>query len=89
MQSRKDEEAFDIVRMYTNSKELVGIKEYEGKDGKKDVCKAIKDLMEDSRQEGIEQTKLENARNLLGLLSDEMIAEKIGLSLECVKSLHE
>ena len=99
-----DEDAFDIVSMYTNSKELVGIKEYEGKDGKKDVCQAIKDLMADSRQEGreegikegikegiaegIEQNKLENARNLLGFLSDEIIAEKIGLPLEKVKELH-
>jgi len=82
--------------MYTNSKELVEIKTYEGKDGKKDVCQAIKDLMADSRQEGIkegmaegiEQNKLENARNLLGLLSDEIIAEKIGLPLERVKALH-
>ena len=76
---------------------MVGIKEYEGKDGKKDVCQAIKDLMADSREEGIkegivegiEQAKIENARNLLGLLSDEIIAEKIGLPLERVKSLHE
>ena len=75
-----------------------------GKDGKRDVCQAIKDLMADSRQEGreegikegikegiaegIEQNKLENARNLLGLLSDEIIAEKIGLPLERVKALH-
>ena len=92
-----DEDAYDVVSMYTNSKELVGIKEYEGKDGKKDVCQAIKDLMADSREEGIkegivegiEQAKIENARNLLGLLSDEIIAEKIGLPLERVKSLHE
>ena len=100
-----DEDAFDVVSMYTNSKELVGIKEYEGKDGKRDVCQAIKDLMADSRlegreegikegikegmAEGIEQNKLENARNLLGLLSDEIIAEKIGLPLERVKILHE
>ena len=91
-----DEDAFDIVSMYTNSKELVGMKVYEGKEGKKDVCQAIKDLMADSRLEGreegmlegIEQNKLENARNLLGLLSDEIIAEKIGLPLERVKSLH-
>ena len=65
------------------------------------MCQAIKDLMADSRQEGreegikegmaegIEQNKLENARNLLGLLSDEIIAEKIGLPLERVKALHE
>ena len=100
-----DEDAYDIVSMYTNATELVGLKEYEGKDGKKDVCQAIKDLMADSRQEGreegikegikegivegIEQNKIENARNLLGLLSDEIIAEKIGLPLERVKTLRE
>ena len=92
-----DEDAYDVVSMYTNSAELVGIKEYEGKGGKRDVCQAIKDLIEDGRQEGIkegivegiEQAKLENARNLLGLLSDEIIAEKIGLPLERVKALHE
>ena len=92
-----DEDAYEVVSMYTNSKELVGIKEYEGKDGKRDVCQAIKDLIEDGRQEGIkegmaegiEQNKLENARNLLGLLSDEIIAEKIGLPLERIKALHE
>ena len=92
-----DEDAYDIVSMYTNSKELVELKKYKGKDGKKDVCQAIKDLIEDGRQEGIkegivegiEQTKIENAQNLLGLLSDEIIAEKIGLPLERVKSLRE
>ena len=99
-----DEDAYDVVTMYTNSTELVGIEEYEGKGGKRDVCQAIKDLMADSRQEGreegikegikegreegIEENKLANARNLLGLLSDEIIAEKIGLPLERVKALH-
>ena len=67
-----DEEAFDVVTKYTNSKELVQIKEE----------------LEEGREEGIEANKLENARNLLGLLPDEVIAEKIGLSLERVKALH-
>lgn len=51
------------------------------------MCKAIRDMMEDSRAEGIEQTKIENARNLLDILSDEVIAEKIGLSIEKVREL--
>ena len=54
---------------------------------------SIKDLMADSREEGkeigMELAKLESARNLIGLLSDEVIAEKIGLSLEKVIELHE
>ncbi|MGN1158309.1 MAG: hypothetical protein ACI4TK_19220 [Agathobacter sp.] len=40
-------------------------------------------------QQGAESAKLENARNLIGLLSDEVIAEKIGLTLDTVKKLHE
>lgn len=46
-----DEDAFDVVTKYTNSKELVQVKEY-SIGGKKDVCKAIQDLMADSREEG-------------------------------------
>ena len=38
--------------------------------------------------DGIEASKNESARNLLGLLSDEIIAEKIGLPLETVQNLH-
>ena len=90
-----DEEAFDVVTKYTNSKELVQIKEEQVEGGKTDVCKAIRDLMDDSRMEGREegreqgiiQNKLENARNLLDVLPDEVIAEKIGLSIDEVKAL--
>ena len=63
------------------------------------MCQAIKDLMEDSRIEGIEQgieqgveqgieaNKLANAKNLLDVLSDEVIAEKIGLPISKVQQL--
>lgn len=51
------------------------------------MCKAIRDLMDDSREEGIEMNKIENAKNLLDVLSDEIIAEKIGFPLEKVKEL--
>ena len=40
-------------------------------------------------EQGAESAKLESARNLIGLLSDEVIAEKIGLTLDTVKKLHE
>ena len=40
-------------------------------------------------EEAKQKVKLESARNLLGILSDEMIAEKIGLPLEVVLKLKE
>ncbi len=94
-----DEEAYDVVSKYTNSKELIGVKDDQMNGGKADMCQAIKDLMEDSRIEGMEQgmeqgiekgietNKLANAKNLLDVLSDEVIAEKIGLPIEQVQAL--
>ncbi|MBR3812188.1 MAG: hypothetical protein IKJ16_07705 [Agathobacter sp.] len=46
--------------------------------GKNDMCKAIQDLMADSKEEGRESALIEAAKNLLDVLSDEMIAEKLG-----------
>lgn len=39
-------------------------------------------------EEGHEQACIENARNLLGLLPDEVIAERIGLPIAEVQKLH-
>ena len=89
--SEMDEDAFEVVTKYTNSKELVQVKDYSVEGGKNDVCKAIQDLMADSkekgREEGRESTLIETAKNLLDILSDEVIAEKIGLPLEKVQEL--
>ena len=78
-----DEDAFDVVTRYTNSKELVMTKDYTIQGGKNDVCKAIQDLMADSR----EKTKIEIAKELLDVLNDDVIAEKTGLSLYKVKEI--
>lgn len=43
--------------------------------------------MADSKEEGRESALLEAAKNLLDVLSDEVIAEKIGLPLEKVQEL--
>ncbi|MBQ6845158.1 MAG: Rpn family recombination-promoting nuclease/putative transposase [Agathobacter sp.] len=96
-----DDDAFAVVTKYTNSKELVRTKNYTVEGGKNDVCKAIQDLMADSeekgRKEGIEKgiekgieiALIETAQNLLDVLSDEVIAEKTGLSLEKVQKLRK
>ena len=39
-------------------------------------------------QQGIELAKYENAKNLLGVLPDDVIAEKIGVPLETVQLMH-
>lgn len=46
-------------------------------------------LVEMGREKGKQESKLEIARNLLGLLDEETIAAQVGLSLETVRSLKE
>ena len=57
------------------------------------MCKAIRDLMDDSREEGREEgreeTLIEAAKNLLNLLSDEEISGSLHLSLEKVQDLRK
>lgn len=45
----------------------------------------LSDLVE---EEGIEKGKIECVRNLIGLLPDEILAEKTGLPLEKIKEIH-
>lgn len=50
-----EEDAFDVVSLYANLKGLIEKENYNEAGGRKDMCKAIRDLMEDSKIEGIEQ----------------------------------
>ena len=64
---RMAEDAFDVAVTYTKAVELaVQKEEYRGKEGI-NMCKAIQDLMENSRHEGIEQTSLQYNRLILYL----------------------
>lgn len=49
----------------------------------------IEEGREEGREEGIALTKRMNAQNLIGIIPDEVIAEKIGLPLEEVRLMHE
>ena len=82
-----NDDAFDLVTKYTNDKEIVNRKEYISEGGKKDMCKAIQDLMADSREEGREEALMTATRNLLDVLSDEVIVEKLGVPLQQVQEL--
>ncbi|MGN0141186.1 MAG: hypothetical protein ACI4AD_03100 [Roseburia sp.] len=48
-----DEDAYDVVAWYTNSTELMQTRDYQREDGKIDMCTAIREMMEDSRREGM------------------------------------
>ena len=82
-----NDDAFDLVTKYTNDKEIVNRKEYISEGGKNDMCKAIQDLMADSREEGREEALMTATRNLLDVLSDEVIVEKLGVPLQQVQEL--
>jgi len=90
--TQMDEEAFDVVTKYTNSKELIKAKEYLLEGGKRNVCKAIRDLMDDSREEGreegieqgIEQGVLQAKRHLvINMLKENEPIDKICRVVEC------
>lgn len=48
-----EEDAFNVVVNYANATELAAAKDYYRKDGKVDMCTAIREMMADSREEGI------------------------------------
>ena len=45
--------------------------------------------MQEGREEGREENKLANARNLIDLLDERVIAERIGLPLETVRKIKQ
>ena len=90
--TQMDEEAFDVVTKYTNSKELIKAKEYLLGGGKRNVCKAIRDLMDDSREEGreegreqgIEQGVLQAKKiSVINMLKENEPIDKICRIVEC------
>ena len=51
-----DMEAYEVVRSYANISDIIQVEKYRGKEGI-DVCRAIQELMEDSREKGILEGK--------------------------------
>lgn len=49
-----DEDTFDMIAEYTKSTELMEIKKYKKKGGKTNMCRAITELIQDGKMEGIE-----------------------------------
>lgn len=80
-----DDEAKQLAEM--RQKAIMDKISFENAVRRKYHKEAIEEGREEGRKEGIEETKIEIAKSLLGILEDEIIANKIGLSIEKVKSL--
>lgn len=68
-----DEDAYDMVALYTNSTELLELKKQTKEGDKVNMCQAIKEMMEDERAEGRAEghaeghaeEKLDNIRKMM------------------------
>lgn len=50
-----DEDAYDVAVTFAKADEFLAVKGMHVKGGKVDMCKALKEMLEDERMEGIEQ----------------------------------
>ncbi len=50
-----EEDAYDMIAIYANAKELTNVKASCRKKGKINMCKALKEMIEDGKKEGIEK----------------------------------
>ncbi len=75
-----EEDAYEVATNYAGAEELIKVKdEYRGKEGKIDMCKALKELIEDGRVEGIRSVVIRMIQKGKG---DEEIMELTGCSME-------
>lgn len=50
-----DEDAFDMIAIYANAKELMNVKRNCRQKGKINMCQALKEMIEDGKKEGLEK----------------------------------
>lgn len=84
-----DEETYNMIAILTNSREMLKYKEQHAGEEENNMCQAITEMIEDGRREGEEIGRIEVARNLLDILSDEIIAERTGIAIETVQALRK
>lgn len=97
-----DEDAYDMIATYTNAKELMVLKKQYRKDGKVNMCKALKDWAEEERQAGTEiGTEIGKEIGKAEILSVivckkiqknytlDMIADDLELDVEEVRPIYE
>ena len=92
-----DMEAYEVVKSYANISDIIQVEKYRGKEGI-DVCRAIQELMEDSREQGVLEgreagIKEGKASIILNMLEQNLPIDKIclftGCSMEFVNEVKE
>ncbi len=76
-----DEDAYDMAVEYVKAEELTAVKKFYQKEGKVDMCKALKELIEDGRKEGQEKGREEGEAKIL-VKSVESVMEKFHVDFE-------
>ena len=72
-----DEDAYDMAAAYVKAEELIAVKKFYKKEGKVNMCKALKDLIEEGKREGREEGE---AKTLVKNV--ESVMDKFGVDLE-------
>ena len=92
--TRLSEEAYDMISIFSHSKELVNSKKTIETEGGMNVCKAIQDMIADGREEGIKEGRsdmLKLAKQIFQLYRQEkdlkQIAAECNTTLELVQEL--
>ena len=90
-------DTYDLIAQYIKTNELMRVKRYKKKEGKVDMCRAIAELIERGRKEGIQQGLRDGARAFVeasisrGAAADyilEMVQQCFGFSRENADELY-
>ena len=86
-----EEDAYEVVTQYVKADELIQVKdEYRGKDGKVDMCQALKELIEEGREEGRDLAIRDVVVRMVKKgISDEEIMELTECSATLIREVRE
>ena len=89
-----DEEAYDMLMEYTRDDKLIHAKRYQGKDGKINMCVAIREMLADEKEIGKEIGKEELLSDMIHKkicknFTIEKIAEELEEDVETIRPIYE
>ena len=89
-----EEAAYDMIAACTDAEELLGMKKYYGKDGRVNMCRGLKEWLEDERKEGRQEGKTELLtviirKKIRKNLTLDMIADDLEEDIEVIRPIYE